>query len=319
MRTTNNRIVVIFDPKPETPLNLIIPERYNVHEEEDEDDENGTRHAITTDRRLINPQTVTVVHDNGYWLDTVRDNYPEQERDETLRSCPRIYAGKKYFVYYGAYETASWLSETEAIIDAKFVFFQLDPVVMLPGIYLGDEVFDNGERTNSGIWLREERKDGLRVKLTHVPKGGSYKVGQTVITYNDKNYWLRYGGHKHLKITEDVVVGIEQDGQTWSVGNNLIVEYLPDEDANERLAENARRKEQLDFFLRLGCHIEPGTCDPLPEPKDVEAIATLTGQRMKVWRNVGVPLPNNQWIINKDTIIWKYGGELAEGAEAGRG
>lgn len=308
IRTINNKIVVMFDDAPETPMGLIIPERYVVHNEQGLDDENGTKTAVTTNRRLINPQTLTVLEDNGSWVAT--------------HGGERIHTGRRYFCYYGAYETAQWLTDDEAIIDAKFIFFQIDPIVCMPGIYLGEEVFGEGVTTASGIILKEGLKDGVRVKLTHVPPDAKFKVDDVVITYNDKNYPLLHDGHNYLKVTEDVIVGIETSDGDRPIDKNLLVEYLPDPDAEERERQNDEIKERIRLFNRLNFHIEPVTLDLIPEPKQVMAKLIAKGDGVD-WkrvvdlsshvhegdlmchRNYGVKLPNGQWIISEDTVLWR--------------
>src|SRR3982750_2368116 len=141
MNPNSNYILCTFDPLP-TVSGLILPERYLI-QEADKDDEHDA-YGIVTDRRLINPQIINVL------------------------SGP--YKGYKAFVYYGAYEIRVPVEDGACLIPMRTLYFLIDPVVMFPGFYLGEEVFTQGEQTASGIFITPyaEKKEGVKFNLTNV-------------------------------------------------------------------------------------------------------------------------------------------------------
>src|SRR6185503_10593497 len=94
MNPLHSNILIKFHDEIDTPLNLIIPERYTVHEQSSVDD-NESRMGVTTDRRLINPQTCEILTGK--------------------------YAGEEAFLYYGAYEMAKWVDDKAIIPDTMLL------------------------------------------------------------------------------------------------------------------------------------------------------------------------------------------------------
>lgn len=304
-------IIVLFDydwSKTDVKLDngLFVPERY-VIEEADEDAE--TAWGVTTDRKLINPQIVQVLSGK--------------------------YTGRRAFVHYGAFEVAKWLdSDHHGLIPEKMIIFFIDPITCMPGTYLGDEVFEDLPRTESGIYLTPQLEDkvGIKIKITHVPKenGVLYydktedrckfiKIGDTVITVDSFQYDLTYQGKKYIKLEDTEIIGIEINGDYIPIGNSVLVEYLPDDSLAERVAENDKRRSQRDYIAKNFLHIsdkyarglDPDYLD-IPEPKTInarllaigESVKTISvGDKLIVGRNFGCILPNKQWIINMDTVL----------------
>jgi co-chaperonin GroES (HSP10) len=280
MTPLSNRILVKFEENIETPLNLIIPERYVVHEQGDATD-NETRTGVTTDRRLINPQNVTILSGE--------------------------HTGRTAFVYYGSYEVAKWIDGNALIPDHMLLFFT-NPIEMMPETYLGDEIFIEGDKTPSGIYTTPvtEQKDGIRIRLTHVPENCVASAGDTVITMDDKQYWLIYGGQRMIKLRESEIVAVVRDEEIIPTRDNLLIEYLPDPDEEKRMAENEKIYNHMDFARKHNWHIEGMQFKPVPEPMTIHA-RILKGKHEGceciVFRKYGVSLPNKQWIIARETLI----------------
>lgn len=299
MTPQNGNIIVKFEYDKTLSVvkqdnGLFIPERY-VIEEADEDAD--TAWGVTTDRKLINPQTVYIFSGD--------------------------YTGKTAFVHYGAFEVCKWLDDDYALIPEKMILFLVDPIQCMPGTYLGDEVFGELPKTTSGIYLTPEleEKVGVKVKITHLPENHHelITIGAIVITIDAYQYELNYEGKKYIKLSESEIVGIDTQDGCLPIGNNLLVEYLPDADLSERIAENDRRRAQRDFIDKNRYHIseqyakgiDPNYLD-LPEPKfcyaNILAIGELVkdiqvGDKLLIHRNFGCILPNKQCIINIEAVL----------------
>ncbi len=322
MNPNSNYILCTFDPLP-TVAGIILPERYLIQEAEQDDEINA--YGIVTDRRLINPQTINILSGE--------------------------YKGYKAFVYYGAYEVRIPIKDGTCLIPARTLYFLIDPIIMFPGFYLGEEVFTQGEQTTSGIFITPyaEKKEGVKIKLTNVCDNDQYKVGDTVITVDPYQYTLTFEGKKYVKLTEENIIGIERDGQYIPTNNTALIEYLPDPELEARIAENDKRRAQADFINKTGLHYtdahakgEDASLMPVEEPPTILAklirysanrqkpvvidgkeyagsphISTKTGANigdtLLVLRNFGCVLPNGQWIVNIDTVLGRveYAGQEA--------
>lgn len=308
-------ILCTFDTLP-TVAGLTLPERYVIQETEQDDE--VTAYGVVTDRRLINPQTINVL------------------------SGP--YKGYKAFVYYGAYEIRVPVEDGTWLIPERCMYFLISDgkIIMLPGFYLGEEVFTQGEQTASGIYITPyaEKKEGVKIKLTNVCENEQYKPGDTVITVDPYQYTLTFEGKKYVKLTEDNIIGIERDGEVIPTNNTALIQYLLDPEADERVAENDRRRERRDLLNKFAIHYSDANAkgeDPylmdVPEPKTVQAkllacaakmkkrivregiefedksgsvkekIGAKIGDTLLVLRNFGCILPNGNWLVNMDTIL----------------
>jgi hypothetical protein len=273
---------------------LIVPERYII-EEGDEDAD--TAWGVTTDRKLINPQVINILSGD--------------------------YAGRRAFVHYGAFEIAKWLDDHQAIIPDKMILFFIDPIACVPGTYLGEEVYGELEKTASGIFLTPqlEEKEGVKVKITHLPVDAHslIVVGTIVITVDSFQYDFIYEGKKYIKVDKREIIGIQTDSGYQPISSNVLVEYIPDADLAERIAENDRRRAQRDYIDKHHLHIseaytkglDPNYLD-VPEPKVTYARCMAVGQQVKnicpgdkllIQRNHGCILPNRQWILNTELIM----------------
>ena len=297
-KPTNGGIIVRFEydkstSHVKTDTGIFIPERYVV---EEADEEAETAWGVTTDRRLINPQVVDIISGE--------------------------YAGKLAFVHYGAFEVAKWLDENNAIIPEAMILFFVSPIACMPGTYLGEEVFTEGPKTESGIWTTPiaEIKDGVRIKITHTPEQegiSDIKNGDIVITIDECQYDLVYDGKKYIKLSKTEIIGIENQNSIQIVGERVLAEYLPDADLIERTKENDRRAAHRDYINKTKMHIsekyarglDPDYLD-LPEPKFVNAKVIgigdtdkiKVGDKIIVHRGYGCRLLTGQWIIPIDMI-----------------
>lgn len=307
MKPSNIHIIVKFDFNKKDGAvkqanGIYIPERYLI---EGDDEDAPAAYGVTTNRKLINPQVV--------------DIYSGQ------------FKGKRAFVYYGAFEIAKWLDDDFALIPETTIFFLVNPIECMPGTYLGDEVFTSGPKTESGIWLTPiaETKDGVKIKITYLPENPHplIKIGTTVITVDSFQYDLEFEGKKYIKLKESEIIGIETENGIIPIGDRVMVEYIPDEDLAERIAENDRRSAQRDFIGKSFLHIDENYARglnkdylDLEEPKTTRAKVIAAGDTCKlnvddvliVHRYYGCKLLTGQWILNMDAI---YGNIVGKGIE----
>ena len=277
MKVLHNRILVRFHEDIETPLGLVIPERYAVHVQQNEDD-NETRKGVTTDRRLINPQKVTILSGK--------------------------HEGRDAFVYYGAYEIAKWVDDERAIIDESLIYFFIgDTIEMAENTYLGYEVFVEPEKTPAGIILSTtlEEKDKISIKISHIPENSIANVGDLVTTIDGNQYWLIYNGQRYIKLRESEIAAVNGN----PVNENLLVEYIYGRDDEERMEKNQEIYNHIDFCRKHGWHIEGMEFKPVPEPKTIKAKVLkgdMEGEEIIVNRNFGVKVGGNKWIISKESV-----------------
>ena len=317
----NNKVIVLFDHNWNSSLvdqgnGFMVPERFII---EDGDEDADAAHAVTTDRRLINPQKITVIQGNDYWVNTIKETYPEYERDLILKSTPLVAPGR-YFVHYGAFEVATFIDEEHhALMPAKMILFGIDPIRCMPGTYLGEEVFGELPMTESGIYLTPqlEEKEGVLVRVTHVPEDSKVNVGDIIVTVDQFQYELNYEGKKYLKVEDAEIVGVKTETGYLPVGNRVLVEYLPDAELLATVAENDKRRAIRDYIDHNRLHvseaytkgIDPNYLD-VPEPKFTNAMVVATnngdvvvGDKLLIHRNYGCRLPNKQWILSMDLIL----------------
>lgn len=305
MTPSKNNILVRFDPVP-TINGLTVPERYLI-QDADTDGEHDA-YGVTTNRKAINPQVVTILQGE--------------------------HEGKKAFVYYGAYEIAKWPEPEIAVIPEGTLLFFIEPIRPISATYLGEEVFAEGERTASGIYITPfaEKKEGILIKITHVPEHGGVRygerhiiVGDIVVTIDAAQYDMRYEDQKYIKLRSSEIVGVKTETGFVPVGTKVLIEYLADEDLLQRQEENARRLQILETMSKRYLHLGdmpdgqlPEHLQPVKEPKVVKATIisigdkvnllrfvddTKVGDTAMVFRNYGCMLPNKQWITDIDNVV----------------
>ena len=265
MTPTKNRILVHFHEEIDTPLNLTIPERYVIHTQQSADD-NETRMGVTTDRRLINPQTVDVLTGE--------------------------YAGEQAFVYYGAYETAKWVDDN-AIIDESMLLFLLNPVRMLNKNRICEEIFIEDTKTKAGIILELGVAESVRVR--------DVQTGDAIITTDAAQYKFRLNGQRYILVRDKYIAGIND----LPYGDNLLIEYIPDINP-KRDARNEEKRRQKDFMDSHRMYYEAKDFAPEPMPRYVSATVLhgkYEGCEVIVERNHGVCVAKNRAIIPPDNLV----------------
>jgi len=155
------------------------------------------------DKKQTNPQIATVISENP--------KFPVKK-------------GEKIFVHYLAIDTGSELEYEGQLchfIKKSQVFLKIEQdgsYTMMPNTFLGEQVYTEGVKTDSGIYLVPwaEKKEALQVKITHAPKDRFFKEGDIIISYDDNQYELEVDGKKYIKITSEWM--------TCKLVNNKIVE-----------------------------------------------------------------------------------------------
>lgn len=297
LQLLNDHILVEFEQRPKLSeaLDLVMPERYLIQEADKEGEYDA--YGVVTDRRTINPQIVNVIQGNN-----------------------AIPNGSRCFVHYGAFEIAKWYTPKQAIIRASMVFFMLDPIRPFAGNYLGEEIFVEGEKTASGIYLTPyaETKLPCNVRILHVPEQSDLKEGDEVISVDAANYTLKYQDKKYVRLKDSEIVAKMVDGEPVPLGKNILVEYL-EEDLSDILAENARRVEAKDLAIKFRLHVPEIDYNPLPPPRLAPVRVLAIGDRLStrefeasigdegsVLRGRGVMLNDNKWIVNLDSIAFLH-------------
>lgn len=164
------------------------------------------------------------------WTHKVAEDFTEQtkvaENTNYLESKPQICeviianpnypyrVGDKLFVHYMAFESAEYgdIVTNEALIIADYVFFTILPngeFKMSDGIYLGKQVYTEEQVSPSGIIFDlGQKKESLKVKITHIPKPGRVNVGDTVLSIDPYNYEFNYHPDRYIKLTEQEIAGV---------------------------------------------------------------------------------------------------------------
>lgn len=191
----NNFILVHFAEDKsvkvlESGHKLYIPTRSRF--QEDTGTNEGTLTKQLTDRRLINPQFAKVLEANPKF--------------------PEIQKGDYVFTHYGAYEQAQPHGEDD-IINATQVFFVTNEAQTLirpvNGIYIGEEIYVEAERSPGGLYLTPEAevKEKCKVKVLYAPHRARYGPGSTVATSDDKQYIFEFNHRKYVMLKPEYIVG----------------------------------------------------------------------------------------------------------------
>lgn len=278
MTPSNQNILVTFEPIA-TASGLIIPERYLI---QDDEDDGGKHYGVVTDRKLINPQVCRVVRGGQF-------------------------EGERVFVYYGAYEIAQWVSETEALIPERTVFFVIDGEALHPvnDIYLGQTIWEDGEKTASGIYTTPNG-GGMavcRIRITHVPENSTdISVGDVIITIDNSQYILDYGGVKHVKVSKQHIIGMLGTDGIVPVWPYLLVDDVPE--PNELAVDNSHLRSFVEDFriqLRRDTDIGDKVLNNTKECTVLSGDPELVGKRVLTLKH-GFAY-NGRRIIDTDTMI----------------
>lgn len=172
-------------------LELIRPDHW-INNEAEENEDSLTRFEENVNYLETHPQICVVLHPNANC---------EYREGDTL------------FVHYMALE---WAETTEygTIIETDFILFQILPdgeLKVVNDTYLGKLVYEKEEETN-GFAVIKEKKDSLKIKITHVAakhrQEFGFGIGDTVISVDKNNYAFNYNGEKLIKLTRDEIVSI---------------------------------------------------------------------------------------------------------------
>ena len=194
-----NRMFVQFDKKHNKVFNvggveIIRPDMW-VHTEHGGEE---TRWMENFNMKDVHPQIATVGFTTPDYKkgDKLFFHYMAREADEEYEI-----NGESYFMVYPYH-----------------VFFKIDgdEIIMADDMYLGEQVYTDAVKTDSGIYLTsdEKKKETLKIRILHVPKNRStvklpkgfkeedYKinVGDIVCTEDDSQYYLSYQDRDYVKL-----------------------------------------------------------------------------------------------------------------------
>lgn len=206
----NNWIAVQFDEKHNYTLgkglknlDIIRADKW-IHREDD--GEQGSKYNENVNYLETHPQICTVIYEN--------QSHPYKR-------------GDKLFVHYMAYETAEAAfgedCENATIIDCDFIFFKIldgGSFEMKEGIYLGEQQYTEEEVRPSGIIIGGNKKEALKIRITHIPesppkwhKEHPIKVNDLILSIDDKNYELNFWGKRYVKLRYDEIAIIMMDNK----------------------------------------------------------------------------------------------------------
>jgi len=198
MRLNSNLIAVKFNTSHNkivgngiNGLELIRPDHW-INNEAEENEDSLTRFEENVNYLETNPQICSVLHQNA--------NCEYRE-------------GDALFVHYMALEWAE-ITQYGTVIETDFILFQIMPdgeLKVVNDTYLGELVYEKEEETN-GFVVIKEKKDSLKIKITHVAPNHrqefGFGVGDTVISIDKNNYAFNYNDKKYIKLTRDEIVSI---------------------------------------------------------------------------------------------------------------
>lgn len=124
--------------------------------------------------------------------------------------------GDKVFLHYMAKETEEIIELDEkkySAVDPMWVFFKIigDEFLLADDTYLGEQVYTEAPRTESGIYLTpyDHKKEVLKIRITHLPTNRKYKeiaIGDVVCTADDYQYVFNYKGKDYIKLTHEEII-----------------------------------------------------------------------------------------------------------------
>ncbi len=193
MNILHNKLIVKFDEKHLKEFDLggitiIRPDEW-LHKEED----GKQKFAENTNYLETKPQIATVTHANS--------KLPYK-------------VGDKLFLHYMAHETASYFNEEtkEAFINADYVFMTFNEdgtYKMADGIYFGEQLFDDDEKTESGIIINVlgGKPKLCNIKLCHLPAHTGFERNEVVLTIDNYQYPLKVDGKDYIMLREREIIG----------------------------------------------------------------------------------------------------------------
>jgi hypothetical protein len=106
---------------------------------------------------------------------------------------------------------------TSLIIDGvkyipfNTIFFKIngkDDFEMADDTFLAKQIIIEAPKTESGIFLSsiEDKKEPLKLIITHTPRNSKIKVGSTIITEDNYQYEIDVYQEKYVKITPEWII-----------------------------------------------------------------------------------------------------------------
>lgn len=200
MECLNNNIFVRYDLSHNKvfkigDLELIRPDAWEVKDDSAED---MTKTESNVNKLHVHPQIATIVKENG--------KFPYKK-------------GDKVFLHYMAYEWAEQFEidgEDCTMIDGEYVLFVIKDgeFIMPEGFYLGEEIFTEGAKTESGIYLTpfDKVKKAMMITITHKPEGDNFvEIGETVLSCDDKQYILNINDKDYVWLKKSEIVAKIED------------------------------------------------------------------------------------------------------------
>lgn len=185
----NEWVGVEFDEKHNRTINIngieiARPDTWVYQEFDDK-----TMYENNKDLKATNPQIATVVNPNS--------KYGLKE-------------GDLVFVHYLQYSTELIIDNVK-YIPFNTIFFKIngkDDFEMADNTFLAKPIMIEAPKTESGIFLSsvEDKKEPLKLIITHVPRNSKLKVGNTIITEDDYQYEIDVYQEKYVKITPEWII-----------------------------------------------------------------------------------------------------------------
>lgn len=144
------------------------------------------------------------------------ENYLETNPQICIVKHPSAYhgyqPGDKLFLHYMAWE---WAEATEYgyVVEADQILFKInedETLMVVNDTYLGEFLYEREEETETGFVTVKEKKDSLKIKITHLARNHNeafgFGIGDVIISIDKNNYQFNYNGGKYIKLTRDEIV-----------------------------------------------------------------------------------------------------------------
>lgn len=180
----HNRVVKIGD------LEVARPNEW-VYEDHGYD---KTMYDINRNIKETTPQIATVIRENKRYA---------------------LKKGDLVFTHYLQYDNAIAV-EGVRYIDFKTILFKINGknnYEMVDDSFLCKRLIKKAFKTASGIFLTpdEDKKEPLKLIVTHVPRNTDIKVGDIIISEDDNQYEINLHDEDYIYITKQWIVGVESN------------------------------------------------------------------------------------------------------------
>ena len=177
-------------------------------------DEKHNKSLMIGDIEIARPDT---------WVYQEFDDKTMYENNKDLKATsPQIAkiikSNKKYglqkddlvFVHYLQYNT-SLIIDGIKYIPFNTIFFKIngkDDFEMADDTFLARQIVIEAPKTESGIFLSSvnEKREPLKLIITHSPRNSKIKVGSTIITEDNYHYEIDVYQEKYVKITPEWII-----------------------------------------------------------------------------------------------------------------